>query len=95
MNARLAEEFKAPSAKGLIVAEVEGRSAAYSAGLRQYDIIVSFNTVAIDDATQFIRMLSDAKIGGTVALGILRNGRQMTINVPIVQSTGRAARSAR
>jgi Do/DeqQ family serine protease len=92
MNQRLAEEFRAPTAKGLIVAEISRGSDAFEAGLRQYDIIVSFNGVTIDDTSQFVRMLADAKIGSTVALGVLRDGRQQTIKVPIAQSSGRTTR---
>ncbi len=71
------------------------RSDAYAAGLRQDDIIVSFNSVTIDDTAQFVRLLADAKIGSTVALGVLRDGRELSVKVPIVQSTGRAARRSR
>jgi serine protease Do len=95
MNERLAQEFRAPSAKGLIVAEISRGSDAFEAGLRQYDIIVSFNGVTIDETAQFVRMLADSKIGGTVALGVLRNGRQVTVNVPIAQSSGRGTRRGR
>ncbi len=92
MNPRLAEEFRAPSAKGVIVASIDSRSDAYAAGLRQYDIIVSFNSVTIDEASQFVRMLADSKTGSTAALGIIRNGRPLTVNVPIVQSRGQTRR---
>jgi Do/DeqQ family serine protease len=95
MNERLAQEFRAPTAKGLIVADVNRGSDAYEAGLRQYDIIVSFNSVTIDDTAQFVRLLADAKIGSTVALGVLRDGRELSVKVPIAQSTGRAARRSR
>jgi len=92
MSPRLAEEFKAPSAKGVIVSEISRNSDAYGAGLRQYDIIVSLNSVTIDDGAQFLRALGDAKIGSTVDLGVLRNGRRVTIPVPVVQSSGRSRR---
>jgi Do/DeqQ family serine protease len=95
MNPRLAEEFRAPTAKGLIVAEIVQESDAYAAGLRQYDIIVSYNGVTIDETAQFVRMLADSKIGTTVALGVLRNGRQMTLKVPIAQASGRSTRRGR
>ena len=75
MTTRIAEEFNAPNAKGVIVSDINERSDAYAAGMRQYDIIVSFNSVTIEDPSQFMRMLSDAKIGSTVTLGFLRNGR--------------------
>jgi Do/DeqQ family serine protease len=88
MTPRLAEEFNAPNAKGVIVADISERSDAFAAGVRQYDIIVSFNGVPIDDASHFVRMLSDAQIGGSVNLGLLRRGRSLTAKVPIVQSSG-------
>ena len=50
-------------------------SDAYAAGVRQYDIIVSFNGVTIEDPAHFMRMLADSPIGGTVTLGLLRSGR--------------------
>jgi Do/DeqQ family serine protease len=93
MTPRLAEEFNAPSAKGVIVAEVSERSDAFAAGVRQYDIIVSFNGVQIEDASNFMRMLSDAQIGGTVNLGLLRRGRSVTAKVPVVQTTGSRVRT--
>ena len=92
MTARIAEQFKAPNAKGVIVSEIVAGSDAYAAGIRQYDIIVSFNNVTIEDPTQFMRMLSDAPIGGTVTLGLLRNGRQVSAKVPIAQTSGSRGR---
>ena len=68
------------------------RSDAYAAGVRQYDIIVSFNGVTIEDPSHFMRMLSDAQIGSTVTLGLLRNGRQLTAKVPIAQTSGTRTR---
>jgi Do/DeqQ family serine protease len=92
MTARIAEEFKAPNAKGVIVAAIIERSDAYGAGVRQYDIIVSFNNVTVEDPSHFMRMLSDAPIGGTVSLGLFRSGRSLSVKVPIVQATGTRAR---
>jgi Do/DeqQ family serine protease len=92
MTPRIAEELRAPNTKGVIVSAILERSDAYAAGLRQYDILVSFNGVTIEDPTHFMRMLADAPIGGTVTLGFLRNGRSLSANVPIVQTTGSRAR---
>jgi len=92
MTQRIAEEFRAPNAKGVIVSDIEERSDAYAAGLRQYDILVSFNGVTIEDPAHFMRMLADAPIGGTVSLGVLRNGRSLSAKVPIAQTSGARAR---
>jgi S1-C subfamily serine protease len=92
MNQRIADEFRAPTAKGLIVTAIDSRSDAYEAGLRQYDIIVSFNAVTIEDASHFVRMLADAKTPSVASVGVIRNGRQLTVKVPVVQATGRGRR---
>ena len=86
MTARIAEELKAPNAKGVFVYGISERADAYAAGVRQYDIIVSFNGVTIEDPAHFMRMLADSPIGGTVTLGLLRNGRLLSAKVPVVQT---------
>ena len=59
---------------------------------RQYDIIVSFNNTAIDDASQFIRLLADAEIGSTATLTVLRDGRQRTVQIKIEQAAAARTR---
>jgi Do/DeqQ family serine protease len=92
MNAGIAEELRAPSAKGVLVSAIAPASDAFAAGIRRYDIIVSFNNTTIEDATHFMRMLADAPIGGSVSLGVVREGRTFTAKVPIVQSSGARTR---
>ena len=48
--------------------------------------------MTIKDPTHFMRMLADAPIGGTVNLGLLRNGRSLSAKVPIVQTSGARTR---
>ncbi len=93
LSSRIAEELGAPNTKGVFVSAISQNSDAFAAGIRRYDIIVSFNKVPIEDASHFMRMLSDAPIGGTVTLGIFRQGRTLSAKVPIVQSVaGRRGR---
>ncbi len=87
-----ADELGAPSTKGALVARMTRASEAYEAGLRPGDIIVGFNGQAIDDPSQFSRMVSDAKIGTTASVKILRNGRSMEFKLPIVSSSTARAR---
>ena len=88
MTVRIAQELNAPNAKGVFVYDISERSDAYAAGVRQYNIIVSFNNVTIEDPAHFMRMLADSPIGGTVTLGLLRNARPVSVKVPIVQTSG-------
>jgi Do/DeqQ family serine protease len=88
----IAERLGAPNTRGMLVVRIDQRSDAYQAGLRGGDIIARFNGTAVQDEPHFIRLLSDAKIGSTAALGVLRDGREATVRVPIVQASGRARR---
>ena len=92
MNPRIANELGAPDARGVLVLGIVRSSDAYIAGLRQYDIIVSFNKTAIEDASQFIRLLADAEIGSTATLTVFRDGRQQTVQVKIEQAAGARTR---
>jgi Do/DeqQ family serine protease len=92
MTVRIAQELKAPNAKGVFVYDIIESSDAYAAGVRQYDVIVSFNNVTIEDPAHFMRMLADSPIGGTVTLGLLRNARPLSVKVPIVQTSGARTR---
>jgi serine protease Do len=86
LTTRIAEQLGAPNTHGAVVVSMPQRSDAYTAGMRPGDIIVSFNGTPIEDASHFERLLSDSKIGSTVTLGLLREGTQSTIRIPIVKS---------
>ena len=92
MTTQIAQQLGAPNARGALVYSVDRRSDAYRSGLIEGDIIVSFNNSNIDDTSQFIRLLSDAPIGTTVSLGVLRQGRPLSVKVAVTQATGRTAR---
>jgi Do/DeqQ family serine protease len=85
MTTRYAEELGAPNTKGVLVVRMTDRSEAYRAGLRPGDIITSFNGTPVEDSSHFMRLLSDGRIGSTVKLGLFREGRTLTAEVPIVQ----------
>ncbi|HJR60946.1 MAG TPA: trypsin-like peptidase domain-containing protein [Vicinamibacterales bacterium] len=86
MTPQLAERLGAPDARGVVVTRVDTRSRAYDAGLRAGDIIVTFNGAAIEGAAQFLRMLDEAEIGSTATLAVVRDGRSVTVRVPVEQA---------
>jgi Do/DeqQ family serine protease len=92
MNPQIAAELGAPKARGVLILRIDPRSDAYVAGLRQYDIVTSFNGTRLEDPSQFIRLLADAEIGSTVALSVLRQGKQQTVKVVVEQASGSRAR---
>ncbi len=60
---------------------------AYREGIRQYDVITSINGQPVEDASQLQRVIADAKIGSTVTLGLIRDGRRLDLKVPVAQGT--------
>ena len=92
LTTRLAEQLGAPNTHGMVVVSMQQRSDAYIAGMRPGDVIVSFNGTSIDDEYHLMRLLADAKIGSTVTLGLLREGKSISAKVPIVKSIGQARR---
>ena len=92
MTPQIANELGARDTKGVLILGIIRSSDAYAAGLRQYDVIVGFNNTTIDDASHFIRLLSDAEIGSTATLTVLRGGRQLNVQVKIEQAAGTRTR---
>jgi S1-C subfamily serine protease len=90
LTPQLASELSAPDTQGLAVAGM-GRSAtaAYRAGLRVGDVLKTFNGTAITDAGQLYRLISDAAIGSTATLGVVREGKAQSIKVPIEKPPSR------
>ena len=92
LTTRLAEQLGAPNTHGAVIVSMQQRSEAHAAGLRPGDIIVTFDGTPIEDASMYRRLLSDAPIGSTVTLGVLREGKRLSIKVPIAKASGRVRR---
>jgi S1-C subfamily serine protease len=60
---------------------------AYREGIRQYDVIASFNGQSIEDVSQLLKLVADATIGSTATLGLIRDRRRLELKVPVVQGT--------
>jgi Do/DeqQ family serine protease len=95
LTTRLAEQLGAPNTQGAVVVRMVQRSDAYAAGVRPGDIVTSFNTTSIDDAQHMMRLVSDSKIGTTVTLGLLREGKRISVKVPIVKTAPQERRRYR
>ncbi|MGE0444374.1 MAG: trypsin-like peptidase domain-containing protein [Vicinamibacterales bacterium] len=88
LDPRLARQLDAADARGLVVQRMYRNSPAFEGGLRPGDIIVSFNGTAVTDSGQLMRLIQDARIGSTAAVGIVRDGQRVELEIP-VRSTGR------
>jgi len=90
LTSRLADELRAPTTEGLVVMRM-ARGAAYQAGLRPGDVILSVNGRPVTDAARFMREIADSAVGSTLTLEVLRDAARQTLRVP-VQQEARAPR---
>ncbi len=72
--------------KGVYIREVASGSPAEKAGLKAEDIIIGLKGTEIDTGSELRNILyKDAKIGDTVEVKILRNGKEMTKKIKLDQ----------
>jgi serine protease Do len=84
----MAAQLGVRTTAGAFVNEIEKRSPAYQAGLDAGDIIVSFNGQNVIDPNHFVRLVSDAAIGSTATVVVVRDGKQVTLKIPVLQREG-------
>lgn len=78
----LAKSF-AISQKGILVAQVSENSPAEKAGLKQGDVIITYQGRAVKSVGGFRNQVSLTKPGSEAKITILRNGKRKTLKVEI------------
>ncbi len=79
----LAESFGLDRPAGALVTQVFADSPAEKGGLREGDIIVSFNGEMIDLSSELPQLVGRVKADSEAELAIVRNGKEMTLDVVI------------
>jgi Do/DeqQ family serine protease len=79
----IAESLNLKRPSGALVANVTAESPAARAGLKAGDLITAIDGVAIDDANAFDYRFATKPVGGTAQVGVLRQGRQVTVPVAL------------
>jgi S1-C subfamily serine protease len=69
---------------GAYVRSLYRNSSAYRAGVEPGDLVVAVNGEPVIDPGQIDRIVTSSKIGSTVKLEIIRDGRRQTVSVPVV-----------
>lgn len=71
--------------RGAIVMKVVKDSPAEKAGLKENDVILSFNGRPVDSVREFERLLGDTPAGRTVALEISRGGNRQSLSATVTK----------
>lgn len=82
----LARSFGLPQAKGALVNDIIQGSPADKAGIRQGDIITTFNGTEIKDSSHLQRLVAEAAVGSSVKAGIFRDGKQLTVSINLASA---------
>jgi S1-C subfamily serine protease len=69
---------------GAYVDRLYRNSSAYRAGLEPGDLVVAVNGEPITDPSQIDRIVTASKVGSSVKLDVIRDGKRVALNVPIV-----------
>ena len=85
----IASEIGVSRTRGVVVNRMDRTSAAYGAGMRPGDVILTFESAPIEDGGQLQRLIADAKVGTSVRMRVERGSRQVDLLIPVAQAVPR------
>jgi serine protease Do len=89
----LAKSFKLDKPTGVVVVQLEKGSPAEKAGIRQGDVILSFNGKPVEDPAELPRAVAATKPGEKAAVEVWRNGKRERLNVTVGESPNESVAS--
>ncbi|MFA6147352.1 MAG: DegQ family serine endoprotease [bacterium] len=89
-----AENLGLSGRHGALVSDVTSGGPAEKAGIRSGDVIVAFNGKEIRDEHDLPQIVASMKPGKTVDVRLLREGKEMTLPVTIVEMEGEPGKPA-
>lgn len=87
LNSELAQAMKVDAQRGAFVSQVMPKSSAAKAGIKAGDVIVTMNGKAISSFASFRAEIGTLPIGSKMSLGIIRDGKPVTVDVTLEQSS--------
>ncbi len=83
IDRNLAEVYHLPKPEGALVTKVSPKSAASEAGIKEGDIILSFDGQSVGRATDLINRINRIRPGTTVSIGVQRDGKPLTLSAKL------------
>ncbi|WP_158781757.1 serine endoprotease DegP [Pantoea sp. BAV 3049] len=87
LNSELAKAMKVDAQRGAFVSQVLPNSSAAKAGIKAGDVVTSINGKAISSFAALRAQVGSLPVGTKMALGLIRDGKPVTVNVELQQST--------
>ncbi|WP_380181924.1 serine endoprotease DegP [Kalamiella sp. sgz302252] len=87
LNSELAKAMKVDAQRGAFVSQVLPKSSAAKAGVKAGDVVVSINGKPISSFAALRAQVGSLPVGTKMALGLIRDGKPMTVNVELQQSS--------
>lgn len=81
------KELSLSEERGAVVMKVSEGSPAEKAGMKENDVIISFNGRRVDTVREVQRLLSETPPGRTVTFDVLRGGVQQTLTATVTKRT--------
>ena len=91
----MAELLQLKNSQGVIVASVEKGSPADKAGLENHDVLLEMNGKKIESYDSFRNDVAEMKPGSSLKLTVLRNGKNVEINVTLGERPKEIAQGSR
>jgi len=86
LSPELAKAFELKDHRGAVITQVEPRSPADQSGLRPGDIVTHINGRKVKDAGTLRNTIGLLRVGQTVSLKLLREGRVKTLHIKIEET---------
>lgn len=83
VGAERVQALKLKDDRGVEIVQIDQDAPAGKAGLKEHDVIVSFNGTPVESQEQFKRLMRETPPGRTVSLDIMREGQPQNIKVQL------------
>jgi serine protease Do len=81
ISSEIADSMNLPTTHGALVASTTPNGPAAKAGIKQGDVILSFNGKELNAMRNLPRLVADAPVGKSATLKIIRQGKEMSLDV--------------
>ena len=85
VDAGIVKKLGLKEEQGALIKKVVEGSAAEKAGLKEDDVIVSWNNGRIESAAQLKRIVKETPAGRKASIGIIRDGKSLAVEVALEQ----------